>query len=257
MKTSLYAILMSSLLCGLLPFGGHAQAASDVLEIDHDPNGFLGFGDPEKSNPQEQLSYAKSLQEKGKLSAASREFTRLAKFWPDSPEAPSAQLEASRILEQQGELEDAFDSYKALLTRYPNYMPYDKILDRMLTIALDLMGNRKGRFLFFSGFNSPSRAVPLFRGLLEIAPEWARAAEVQYLIGQAYDADKMIEKALVAYSATQYGYPDSEFAEKAAFAKAYDLYILSEESPNDLYRAEEAWASLTYFLNTYPISDPN
>lgn len=245
-----YGVLLSLfLLTGLT---GIARA--DAYEEVHQPKGWL-FSSPACNNPTDQLTHAKKLQNTGKLRAAARQFKRLVNYWPDAPEAASAQYEYARILDERGKIFDAFEAYKVLLQQYPNHMPYDKILDRMFTLAIDVMNRRKGRFLFFPGFKAPARAVPLFEAIVELAPEWTRSPEAQFLIGQAYEADNDWELAIVAYTATLYRYPLSDYAEKAAYARACNLYYLSEESPIDLHRAQEAWAALTFFINNHPFSD--
>ncbi|MDD4737072.1 MAG: outer membrane protein assembly factor BamD [Kiritimatiellae bacterium] len=240
----------------LLLFIGMSPAVrgeADYEEI-HKPKGWF-FSSPACDNPSDQLSYAKKLQDDGKASSAARQYKRLVNYWPDAPEAASAQYEYARILDDRGKIFDAFDAYKALLKQYPNHMPYDKILDRMFTLAIDVMNRRKGHFLFFPGFKVPTRAVPLFEAIVELAPEWKRSPEAQYLAGQAYEAENDWELAIVAYTATLYRYPLSPYAEKAAYARASNLFLLSEESPIDLRRAQEAWAALTFFINNHPFSD--
>jgi outer membrane protein assembly factor BamD len=241
--------------CGISTITPGAYAKQEVYEETHRPKSFWFFSRPAKGNPAEQLSYAKERQRKGHLSSAARQYSRLVNYWPDSPEAPSAQLEYAQIMDERGKLQDAFDGYRDLLVRYPNYMPYDKILTRMYQIATDVMEHRKGKFLFFKGFRSPTKAVPLFESIIELAPEWEKSPETQFLIGQAYDEEKDFEMAIVAYTAVLYRYPMSLYAEKAAFGKAYDLFLLSQESPNDGTRATEAWASLSFFMNNFPLSD--
>jgi outer membrane protein assembly factor BamD len=260
MKITSYqrCILVFSLLagcCGMPGITRQACAKQEVYEETHRPQSFWFFGKPAKDNPTEQLSYARKRQRAGHLRSAARQYERLVNFWPDAPEAPSAQLEYAQIMDERGKQQDAFEGYKILLQRYPNYMPYDKILERMFQIAVNTMNHRKGKFLFFPGFKSPTRAVPLLEQIIELAPEWEKAPETQYLIGQAYDADKDYEMAIVAYTAVLYRYPSSRYAEKAAFQKAYNLFLLSQESPNDGTRAMEAWAALTFFQNNFPLSD--
>ncbi len=230
-----------------------AHAEEDYEEV-HKPKGWF-FSSPACSNPTEQLSYAKKLQNTGKLKGAARQYRRLVNYWPDAPEAASAQYEYARIQDDRGSLFKAFDAYKLLLQEYPNHMPYDKILDRMFAIAVDVMNHRKGKFLFFRGFKAPERAVPLFESIVELGPEWERAAEAQFLVGRAHDANNDWELAAVAYTSTQYRYPLSPFSEKSAFSRAYDLFLLSEESPVDMHRAQEAWAALTFYINNHPLSD--
>jgi len=156
-------------------------------------------------------------------------------------------------MDERGKGRDAFDGYKELLERYPNYMPYDRILTRMFELAVSAMDHRKAKIIF-GGFKAPTRAVPLFETIVELGPEWKHAPEAQYLIGKAYEEEGDYLMAVVSYASTQYRYPNSEYAEKAAFSRAYGLVRMSERNPNDRYNAQEAWAALTYFITQYPLS---
>lgn len=210
---------------------------------------------PEKLTPAEQLVFAEELLAEGRFSDAAGQYGKLASTWPDSPEAPLAQLKFAYLLDLDGKERAAFDAYQRMLTLYPAQSPYDKLLNRMFEIAQVYMNRRKIAMLGFKGFAAPDEAVPLFRQIIELGPEWDKAAEAQYLIGVAYDRIHFYDEAIEGYTQTIYKYPKSIYAEKAAFAKAYDYYLLNQENPVDAATADMAWASFTYYLQNYPHSD--
>jgi outer membrane protein assembly factor BamD (BamD/ComL family) len=208
-----------------------------------------------RPTPAEQFTYAESLQEKGRLKAAAKQYHALVRRWPDAPQAARAQHAYARLLDERGKYLDAFDEYEKLIREYSGFFPYKEVLERQYEIALWLKDRRKGKFLLFPGFYAPERAIPLLEKIVQNGPEWERAAEAQYMIGQIYDQNKQYELAAVAYTTVQYRYPHSAFAQRAAFAKAVDLYRLAQESPYDQELAQSAQAALDYYIMTY--SDPD
>ncbi len=207
-----------------------------------------------KKNPTDQYAYAKMLQDSGQTRRAARQYLALTIYWPESKLAGDAQYRYAQIVDKKGKLLDAFDEYDRLFRRYTGYFPYDKVLERQFEIATNIMTRKKGKFLFFPGFSAPERAIPLFSSIITNGPQWEKAAECEYLIGQANEKGLEYESAIEAYMTTQYRYPDSPFAEKAAFSSAYCFYLLTKESPNNEQFLENAWAALTMFLNSYPNS---
>lgn len=232
-----------------VPFG---YAARPYVEKQR-PHGIHPFCRPAKQNPAAQLAYAEELQRKGRIAAAMRQYRALTLRWPDSPETARALLAHARLLEKTGHPEAAFDEYEDLLENHAGTIPYEDILERQLAIARRLMETRKGR-IFFGGFEAPERAIPLFEKILNHGPQWARAPEVQYLIGLAYEKSRQYELAVDAYAAVMLHFPESPFAEKASFSRCRCLYRLARGAPNDDDMADAAWAALTLFLDTYPQS---
>ena len=244
-------------LCVLIWFVGAAlaNAANKPYEETIGKRGWTLFLRPAKSNPKDQLAYAKELLRQGELRAATRQFKALSIFWPASPEAAPAQHEYAQLLEKRGHLFKAFDEYEYLIDHYTGQFPYDAVLERQFNIAIILMNRKKGKFLFFPGFSAPERAVPLFEKIIENGPEWSKAPETQYLIGRAYELSGQYELAVVAYMASEYRYPNSPFVEKSSYGKTQCLYLLAQESPNDDQARDEAWAALIMFQNAYPKSE--
>ena len=243
---------------GLLLCAGfcwEAGAAARPYSESQPARGWHFFLRAAKTDPAAQWAYARELQQAGRFRAALRQLRALVVFWPAAPEAPEAQLAYARLLEERGQWSKAFEEYTYLVEHYAGAFPYDEVLDRQFHIAALAMDRRKGKFLFFPGFYAPERAIPLLEKVLEHGPEWARAAEAQWLIGRANDLSRQYELAIVAYTAAQVRYPNSPFAEQAALARATCLERLAREAPHNEAALEEAWSAAAQFLHRYPHSD--
>ena len=70
-----------------------------------------------------------------------------------------------------------------LIEYYAGSFPYEGVLERQFRIAQRVMTGRQGKLLFLPGFPAPERAVPMFRKIVENAPNWKKAPEAQYLVG--------------------------------------------------------------------------
>jgi len=210
------------------------------------------FNRPKKGNPADQWAYVQALDRAGKTRAARRQALSLRLFWPHSPEAPAAQMLHARLLDRRGKLQDAFDAYQYLIKHYPGRFDFREVLDRQMALATELMDRRKGRFLFFPGFDAPERAVPLFEQIASNAPEWPRTAEAYYRIGVARQRVYEYATAIDAFFTTLNRFPDSEFAEPAAFRQAQCHIKLAAESPQDDRALETAIAACDLYLQRYP-----
>jgi len=200
---------------------------------------------------QDHLNYAMDLKARGHTTSARKQFEILVKRWPDSAEAAIAKRAVADIYFEQGKNKKAFTAYEELIQQYySNIKDYNSILDRQYTLATKEMDRKRMRWLF-GGYRAPERAVPLFESIIKNAPQWERAPEMQYMIGQAYQKNDDQELAVVAYQAVEYRYPDSSFAEKAGFAKIESFKDLVESTPYSLEIREQAQLSAGMFPELY------
>jgi outer membrane protein assembly factor BamD (BamD/ComL family) len=209
----------------------------------------------EQKTPERELAYADQLMQVGRTKKAMKQYLALTIFWPESAEAGKAQLQYAKYWDGKQKWNRAFDEYQRLFDKYIGTFAYDEVLQRQFDIATYLMNTKKGRWMFFPGFTAPERAIPLFEKILGNGPQWEKAPEVQYLMGRAYELSMQYEEAIQAYMTTHQRYPQSAFADKAAFGAADCFYRLAQESPNNEQTLEGAWAAMTLFLNAYPNSD--
>ena len=203
------------------------------------------------ATPEEHWQYAESLKEKGSLRSARKQYQIFTKRWPEDAKAAKAKQTEAEIYFDQGKNKKSFKAYEDLIQQYyTNVKDYDSILERQYTLATREMDRKRMRWLF-GGYRAPERAVPLFESIIQNAPQWERAPEMQYMIGQAYQKNDDQELAVVAYSTVEYRYPDSPFAEKAATSKIDSFKELVSSKPYSVDIREQAQLSADMFPELY------
>ncbi|HSR88621.1 MAG TPA: tetratricopeptide repeat protein, partial [Pontiella sp.] len=173
--------------------------------------------DKKKETSADQWAYARETQNKGRLKKAERRMLYLVRRWPNSQEAPWAARAHADILLESGKPEKAFDAYQFLIDNYSSRMrDYDSVLESQLQIAKAIMQRRHMRFLF-GGYLAPEYAIDYFEKVIRNGPQWFRAPEAQFLIGQCYQDSGDFEMAIAAFGLLGYRYPDSRYAEEGAW----------------------------------------
>jgi TolA-binding protein len=207
---------------------------------------------PARASAAEQEKYAYSLYQDKRLRAAANAYQALVYAWPDSPQAPAAQLALAKILQQREHYEDAFNEYQYLIEHYPGQFDYGEALNLQFQIANYLMNARTAKFLFFPGFEAPERAIPLFEKIIQNAPSGDKAPQAQLSIGLIHETNGEDQEAVAAYEILQNRYPDGESAAAASFHQAKCLYRISKDQRYDETALHAARSALVAFLRTYP-----
>lgn len=241
------------LVCVLISAAAVAQAEKpyDTREEERYWNIFLPA---KKDTPAEEFEYARELEEKGSDWWSRRHYKAVLKHWPTSPEAPRAQMAIARILDEAGDVKDAFEAYQKLFEKYPGRFPSDKVLERQFELAVEIMNSRKLK-LFFGGLSDPVQAIPLFEKIVENAPEWEKAPNSQFLIGKAYEESGKYEMAIPEYQAVELRYTETPLASEAAFRKCKLLVDLSKRYNNDNELRQKAYSALKLFVARNPDSE--
>ena len=208
---------------------------------------------PAEATPATQLVWINKLKDTGHTIRASKACLALVNAWPESAQAPVAQLIYCRLLEQRGKPAKAFEEYQFLIEAYAGFFPYDEVMDRMYAIA-DGMAVRDHYFLFVK-FKTPEEAIPLFKKLIRNGTQWKRAAELQFRIARIYEKTQQYDLAIEAYGIYHQRYPVSPLAEQALFNQGRCCYEYSRENPVALDLRENAVAVLQGFIDWYPYSD--
>jgi len=210
------------------------------------------FYRPAEDGPPAQLALARRLEEEGRLRAAARACQTLVHAWHSAAEAAEAQMALARILEQRNRHARAFAEYQYLVDNFPGRFPFTEVVERQYRIANHVMTARRGRLGRFAGFAFPDRALPLFEALVRSAPEWDRAAEARFRLGQLYRRTGDYMAAVVAFETLRYRYPGFAQMEDADFARAACVYELARTSPRDENLARDAVSALSEFMREYP-----
>jgi len=207
------------------------------------------------ATPQAHWATAQSLLENGKTSAGRKQLEVFVKRWPNDPKAAAAQKAVGDLYFVQGKNKKAFDAYETLIRKYyTGIRNYDAVLENQLAIADAEMERKRMRWLF-GGYTAPERAIPYLESIVRNAPQWARAPEMQYRIGETHQKNENYEMAIVAYTTVEYRYPDNPVAEKASFEKIRCLRELVRETPEVLELREQAQLAAALFQSLYPDSE--
>lgn len=202
----------------------------------------------------EQWEYARKTQENGWLKKADRRMLYLVRRWPNSKEAPWAARARADMLLKRGKLEAAFNAYQYLIDNYSSRMEkYDAVLQNQFDIAIKIMNKRRMRWIF-GGYRAPEYAVDYFEKIISNGPQWVRAPEAQFMIGKCNQDAKDYELAIAAYAVLGYRYPDSTFAEEAAWRQVICLDILRRKFPNSPDMRERTVTASDVFLSVFPNS---
>jgi outer membrane protein assembly factor BamD (BamD/ComL family) len=212
----------------------------------------LPFFGPAERSPERQLTHADGLRERGRLRGAERAYRALVRFWPNTQEAAQAQYAYAMILLERGKLTRAFEEFEKLMEQYTGLFPHEEVLTQKLRIARELMGTRKGRWLFFPGFEAPERALPLLERIVENGPQWEHAPTVYLLIAEIQETLGEAEAAIAAYDVVETRYPRSEAVVDAAYGKARIMTRLAERYPRHIEGVETAYYTVMSALQQYP-----
>ena len=229
-----------------------APAASSPYVEDSPPVGFHLFCRPSRPNPAAQWAHVQNLARAGRASRAASQARALRLFWPYSPEAPLAQLFYARSLDDRNKFTDAFEAYHLLLSDYGSACDFDAILACQLRLAKSVFDARHAKFLFFPGFLAPEKSIPLFRQIIDVAPEGPGAPEAAYRIGLAHEQAFEFEKAIDAFFSAMTRFPASPFAVEAATGLVRCRVLLADDTPQDARARDAAIAACDFFLARYP-----
>ncbi|MFH1475926.1 MAG: tetratricopeptide repeat protein [Verrucomicrobiota bacterium] len=240
----------------LVALTGGSWAAKDNKEATKQARHDLSWWEhyrPAEATPETQLALINKLKDAGRTIRASKACLALVNAWPESAQAPVAQLIYCRLLEERGKPAKAFKEYQFLMEAFAGFFPYDEVMERMYAIA-DGMATRDRYFLFIK-FKTPEEAIPLFEKLIQNGTQWKRAAELQFRIARIYEKTGQYDLAIEAYGLYHQRYPMSPLAEQALFGQGRCCYEYSRENPVALDLRENAAAVLQGFLDWYPYSD--
>jgi len=199
-----------------------------------------------------QLEYGYKLYQAKRYRLAANAYQALVYAWPDSPEAPKAQLALAQVQETRQLYTKAFDEYQYLFDYYPGQFDYRLVLDRQFKIANFLMTTPKASILFFRGFPAPERALPLFETIIRNAPLWDHAATAQLSLGIIHENNGDYEEAVAAYEILQNRYNDETLLPQASFREAHCLYLIYKDHPNNENSCNAARAALVQYIRSYP-----
>ncbi len=210
------------------------------------------YRSPQCKTAAQQLQLAAKFNTENRYRKAANAYQALVYAWPDSPEAPLAQLALAKVQEARELYFKAFDEYQYLFEYYPGQFDYQAVLDWQFKIANYMMNTPKAAFLFFHGFDAPERALPMYEKIIKNAPTGSQAATAQLNIGIIHELNDQEEEAVTAYEILQNRYNDADLAAQASYREADCLVKIHNQRPNDEDACNAARAALVQYISVYP-----
>ena len=207
-----------------------------------------------KDTSTDQWTFAKATRDRGSLKKAEKRMLYLYRRWPNCKEAPWAARGRADMLFERGKWKESFTAYQYLIDNYSSRMEgYDQALERQFEVAEKIMKRRRLRWIF-GGYRAPEYAVEYFEKVISNGPQWSRAPEAQFMVGKCNQDAKEFELAISAYAVLGYRYPESAYAEEAAWQQIQCLIKLRKEYPNSPEILDRTLTATTVFLSTLPQS---
>ncbi len=214
---------------------------------------FIGLGrGPVGDDPASQLAHAEALQAAGRVRRAERALRVLVRYWPNTVEAAEAQWAYAESLKARGRSHRAYEAFSHLLEEYSGKVPHEEILDQQFRLALAVMEQRRGAWLFLPGFEAPERALPLLENLVRFGPRWDYAPAAQLLIAQIHEFNSNDEEAVFAYEKLETRYPNSPEAVTAAYGRARVLSHLARRYSRHIDGVETAYIASGMAVQRFP-----
>jgi len=223
-----------------------------------------GLSDPElkspslfhwtvRDTPAEQLAVAQAREIRGELRGARRAYDALVHEWPNSPEAPEAQLGVARMATKKGMLRRAFAEYQYAVDFYSGQFEYDEVIEAQFALANQMRVDQDTGVLMFGGSDATiAENVDMFRRILRNAPAWERAPECYLMVGLLYESQKDYTTAAVAYEGLMTRYPDSAERSTAVFRAAMSRYTAAIRTPRDESALRIALFAMRYLQREFP-----
>lgn len=192
----------------------------------------------------------------GQPKRALKAFRKVYEDYPLSAVAPEATFREAQILEQQGELLDAFEAYNVFLTKYPGSSRYASAIKRQNEIAHRVAdGSIKNNFLGLKSRIDNTRTVALLEKVRDNAPRSPSASKAQFAIGQLWQRAESKDRAIAAYKELIRNYPEARETPEAQYQVGAILASEMKDGnpdPANIDRAKEAFDDLLLRYPSHP-----
>ena len=196
---------------------------------------------------------AKAADSSGKRSKAIKIYKQMADRYPFAPSAPEARYRQAELLEEEGEVIEAFDAYQEFLTRYQGSGNYSKALDRQKSMAQRAAdGEVKSSFAGLKTKLSKKKVVEMLEKLRDNAPRSATAAKAQFTIGELHQGQKDSKEAIEAYRKLVRDQPESSYAPEALFRVGVVLMEEADRGNRNQATLDLAGEAFSDYLIQYP-----
>jgi len=252
MKSFRVACLFT-LLCGSVVLGSPPTWAAWVWSPQ---TGWVGPSGAVKDTPQEQLAFAAAFFDRHDYDRARREFKKLLRAYPASPEAAEGQYYFGRCYEEDGDYYQAFLEYRKTLQTYPSTNRFQEILEREYQLGNYFLSGKKRKLLGkVAVLPARDKAVEIFQAIVDDGPFSEYGVLAQYKLGLAHLALHDYELAVNAFEQLIARYPDSPLVDDARFQMAQASLKGTFKAGYDQAPTDAAIRELEAFVKSYPESE--
>lgn len=205
---------------------------------------------PSADTPAAQLALATQYEQAKRLRRAISANRSLVHKWHNAPEAVTAQQNLARLLEAEGDHEEAFLEYQYLITYFAGQFAFLDTLDRQYRCA-NVLCHADSSFLGLSS-GSINDVRRMYERILLNGPNWAKAPDVAMRIGELREVTEDLPEAIAAYEQVQNRFPGTEAAHNAAYRGSVCRSQFALLHPRDAKARNDAVAAMAAFLLKYP-----
>jgi outer membrane protein assembly factor BamD len=117
------------------------------------------------------MNKGRTAEEAGSTKAALKYYATVGKKYPNSVFAAEALYRVGLIREKRQEYYKAFDSFQAMVTRYPNSEKFSQVIGEQYRIASQLFAGKRPRIWgFLPGIKNREKAIEYFETIVHTAP---------------------------------------------------------------------------------------
>ena len=201
-----------------------------------------------EGNAKELYNGSFAAEKAGKISNAIKGYKKINRLYPMSAVAAESQYRVSRLLQKDGELLKAFESYDNFLKSYPASSHYADAMKQQETIAHNVAsGQIKNSFLGWKSRIDAKRTAEMLTKVRNNAPRSLSAEKAQFTIGTVYRSRENPVKAIEAFRTLTRDYPLSQYAPEAQYQIGAMLLEEAKDGNQDaanLDRARNAFEDL-------------
>ena len=214
--------------------------------------GMVTIENPEATKLYGEAQAAESRKKPGK---AIKIYAELVKKYPYSDVAPQSQFRHANLLDGDGEVLKAFDSYQIFIERYQDSGLYAQALDRQALVAHAAAdGAIKSNFLGIKSRLSGEQIAGMLTKVRDNAPRAASAPKAQFTIGQVWENRDDGDDAIRAYQVLIDDYPSTEYGPEAQYRIGV-IYLKQTKSGNQNQATlDQSRHSFEDLIQTYPNS---
>lgn len=220
---------------------------------DKDLIGLAGSNQESMDKGEALYAEAKAADDAGKRSKAIKLYDKVAEKHPYSQSASQARFRQAELLEQEGEVLDAFEAYQQFIVRYQGSGLYAKALERqkkMAQAAAD--GEVKSSILGIKRSLADDKVVEMLSQVRDNAPRSETAAKFQFAIGELYQNNKEPKKAIEAYRKLVRDQPESNYSAEALFRVGVILMEEADRGNRNQATLDLADEAFNDYLLQYP-----